>query len=122
LIACFIFLELRRKEKKSYGEHDKIENNNSSSSFDEQDSGSEYIPYNDTLSISSSLLHEMDSNGSDIEEQPIPSTSNGSVIPTPPRISNVKLSVPFISSNFNFDGEVETSKKKISPTKEFGIR
>lgn len=108
----FFFLDLRRKEKRFYGEHDKIDNNNSSSSFDEQDSGSEYKPHNDTSSISSSLLHEMDSNESDIEEQPLPTTSNGSVILTPPSISNVKLSVPFISSNFNFDGEVETSKKK----------
>lgn len=102
----------------------------SSSSF-EQDSGSEYIPNEDTnLSINSSLLQEMDSNGSDILEQqnlnklkeiddpnlPITSHKSETVqLPITYDSDNLQLpisdqtSVPFITWSFNFDGIVETS-------------
>lgn len=103
----------------------------SSSSF-EQDSGSEYIPNEDTnLSINSSLLQEMDSNGSDILEQqnpnklkeiddpnlPITSHKSETVqLPTTYDSDNLQLPIsdqtPFITRNFNFDEIVETSKKK----------
>lgn len=124
----FFYLDLRNKARQFYGEHSKNENdNNSLSTYNEDNSGSEYYPYVDNISMNSSLVHEMNSNESDILEQHLPSVlikevddsnhpnkSHGSdIVPLPvTTLSDVKSSVPFISKNFNFNGEVEKSKKK----------
>ncbi|XP_050059864.1 uncharacterized protein LOC126551137 [Aphis gossypii] len=95
-----------------------------SDSLDEdEDSGSEYLPFNKSndLSFTSSLLREMESDESEkyltldapstskvilaAENNLLPSTSSNTKLP------NNNLRVPFVPKNFNFDGEVEKSRK-----------
>lgn len=95
-----------------------------SDSLDEdEDSGSEYLPFNKSndLSFTSSLLREMESDESEksltldapstskvilaAENNLLPSTSSNTKLP------NNNLRVPFVPKKFNFDGEVEKSRK-----------
>lgn len=109
----FWFTDLRRNKHKDLKNVYTNENeSNSSDSFNgDEGSGSEYLPYNiNDLSISSSLLDEIDSLVDSYESEKLKTIEfpNTSIKIFPEN----DLPVPYVPKNFNFNGEVEKSRKK----------